>query len=196
MMLRSFIAIELPAELQQAIVGATAHLQTALPRPLIRWVTPQNIHLTLKFLGEVSPANLERLADALRLEAENHPAFRAAVGGLGVFPTPRRPRVVWIGFDAPADLVRLQRGVEAVCARLGYPAEERAFSPHLTIGRVAQTASPAEMERIRQTLQTTAVAALGEFLVDAVHIFKSDLQPGGSVYTRLYSFPLSSTPAR
>ncbi|MEZ0395865.1 MAG: RNA 2',3'-cyclic phosphodiesterase [Anaerolineales bacterium] len=194
MMLRSFIAIELPAEIQQAITRATADLQAALPRPLIRWVAPQNIHLTLKFLGDVSPGNLERLADVLRLEAKTHAAFRAAVGGLGVFPNPRRPRVIWVGFEAPADLARLQHSVEAVCARLGYPPEGRAFSPHLTLGRVAQTASAADLERIRQSLQTAAVAPLGNFLVEALHIFKSDLQPGGSVYTRLYSLPLQAIP--
>ncbi len=192
MMLRSFIAIELPAELQQAIARATAGLQADLPRPLVRWVAPHNIHLTLKFLGDVSPANLERLADVLRNEAEAHAGFRAAVGGLGVFPNPRRPRVIWIGFDAPAGLARLQRGVEAACARLGYPAEGRGFSPHLTLGRVAQTVTSAETERIRQALQVTQIGALGEFPVEAIHIFKSDLQPGGSVYTRLYTLPLQT----
>lgn len=193
MMLRSFIAVELPGELQEAIARATAGLQAALPRPLVRWVAPANIHLTLKFLGEVSPSNLEQLARSLRVEATNHAAFTASIGGAGAFPNPRRPRVVWIGCEAPPALASLQRGVEAVCARLGYPSENRPFSPHLTIGRVGQTVAPAELERLRQALQQTQIGVLGAFTVDAIHIFKSDLRPSGSIYTRLYSLPLQPT---
>lgn len=194
MMLRSFIAIELPGELQQAIAKATAGLQAALPRPLVRWVAPANIHLTLKFLGEVSAANLEQLARSLRVEAASHATFTASIGGAGAFPNPRRPRVVWIGCEAPPALAGLQRGVEAVCARLGYASESRPFSPHLTIGRVGQTVAPAELERLRRALQQTEIGPLGTFTVNAIHIFKSDLQPGGSVYTRLYSLPLRPAP--
>jgi 2'-5' RNA ligase len=195
MMLRSFIAIEIPSEIQQAIARATAGLQEAVPRPAVRWVAPQNIHLTLKFLGDVSPANLEQLARSLRVETANHPVFRASIGGVGVFPHPRQPRVIWIGCQAPPALVSLYRGVEAVCARLGYVAEKRAFSPHLTLGRVGNSISPTELEHLRLAMQQVEAKDLGIFAVEAVHIFKSDLQPGGSIYTRLYSLPLQSQDA-
>ncbi len=192
MMLRSFIALEIPAPIQQTIAGQTAGLQKALPRPLVRWVAAQNIHLTLQFLGDVSPANLELLAQALRIEAAAHPAFEVSVGGLGAFPTPRRPRVIWVGMNAPAALFSLRRGIQTITARLGYPPEERAFSPHLTIGRVNQNASTADLRRIQAALEKTQVDTLGSFSVQAVTLFKSDLQPGGSVYTRLYTLPLSA----
>lgn len=195
MMLRSFIAVEIPAELQRAIASHTAALQKALPKPLIRWVPPQNVHLTLKFLGDVSPANLERLAEALKVEAAVHEPFPISLGGLGAFPSARRARVIWIGLDAPADLGALQRGVEAAAARLGYGPEERPFSPHLTIGRVGQSASASDQQRIRAALEATTIGALGTARVDAVHIFKSDLQPSGAVYTRLYSLPMKSSAA-
>ncbi|MBE3087563.1 MAG: RNA 2',3'-cyclic phosphodiesterase [Chloroflexi bacterium] len=193
MMLRSFVAVEIPAEIQSALARSTAPLQKALPKPLIRWVAPQNVHLTLKFLGDVSPANLERLAEALKAEAVAHETFSMSVGGLGAFPTPRRARIIWIGLEAPASLMALLRGVEAVTARLGYASEDRPFSPHLTIGRVGQNVSGTDFQRIRTALEGATVGALGTLRVDAVHIFKSDLQPGGAVYTHLYTLPMKST---
>jgi RNA 2',3'-cyclic 3'-phosphodiesterase len=192
-MLRSFVAVEIPAEMQSALARCTAPLQKALPKPLIRWVAPQNVHLTLKFLGDVSPANLERLAEALKVEAVAHETFTMSVDGLGAFPTPRRARVIWIGLEAPAALMALLRGVESVAARLGYASENRPFSPHLTIGRVGQNVSATDLQRIRTALEGTVVGALGTVRVEAVHIFKSDLKPGGPVYSHLYTLPMKST---
>jgi len=190
MMLRSFIAIEIPTDVQDAMDRSTAALKKALARPLVRWVAAHNVHLTLKFLGDVSPANLELLAQALKFEAGQHASFSLSIGGLGVFPNLRRPRIVWIGIEAPAALQALQRGIEAAAARLGYEPENRPFSPHLTIGRVNQNASAAEVQQIRAALEQTRVGALGAVTVEAVQIFKSDLQPGGAVYTNLYTLPM------
>lgn len=192
MMLRSFIAVEIPSEIQAAIALSIAPLKNALPKSLIRWVAPQNVHLTLKFLGDVSPANLEQLAGALKVEAASHEFFPISLGGLGAFPSTRRARVVWIGLEAPPALDALRRGVEAAAAQLGYPAEERPFSPHLTIGRVGQNVSASDLVRIRTALEAARVGPLGQIRVGAVHIFKSDLQPGGSVYTHLYALSMKS----
>ena len=192
LMLRSFIAIEIPVEIQNAISHSTTALQRALPKPIIRWVSPQNVHLTLKFLGDVSPANLERLAEVLKIEAAVHGMFSMPVGGIGAFPTSRRARVIWIGLEAPPALVALQRGVEAASARLGYTREDRPFSPHLTIGRVGQNVTAADLQKIRTALDGTSVGSLGMVDVNAIHIFKSDLQPGGSVYSHLFALPMKS----
>jgi len=193
MMLRSFIAIEIPVEIQNAIAHSIASIKNTLPKPLIRWVAPHNVHLTLKFLGDVSPANLERVADTLKVETASHKMFSISIGGLGAFPTQKRARVIWIGLDAPPALAALQHGVDAVSVQLGYPREERPFSPHLTIGRVAQTASSTDLQQIRSALESTKVGMLGTVCVEAIHIFKSDLQPGGSVYTRLHTLSMIST---
>jgi 2'-5' RNA ligase len=190
MMLRAFIAVEIPAGIQSAIAHSTASLKNALPKSLVRWVAPQNVHLTLKFLGDVSPTTLEHLADALKVEAASLGMFSMSVHGLGAFPTSRRARVIWIGLEAPHALEALRRGVEAAAAQLGYAAEERPFSPHLTIGRVGQNTSASDIQRIRTALEAAKVGTLGTLRVEAVHIFKSDLQPGGSVYTHLYALPL------
>jgi RNA 2',3'-cyclic 3'-phosphodiesterase len=190
MMLRSFIALEIPAEIQSAIAHATSPLKDTLRKPLIRWVASQNVHLTLKFLGDVSPANLERLAEMLAKEVAAHEMFSLSVGGLGAFPNSRRARVIWIGLDSPPALAALQRGLDAAAAQLGYPREERPFSPHLTIGRVTQAVSTADLQHICRALDSTKVGILGTVSVQAIHIFKSDLRPGGSVYTRLYGLPM------
>jgi RNA 2',3'-cyclic 3'-phosphodiesterase len=192
MMLRAFIALELPAELQNAISHSTAPLRKALSRSVVRWVPPQNLHLTLKFLGDISPARLEQLAEALAVETVLHPAFSLSVGSFGAFPNVNRARVLWIGLDAPATLFSLQSGIEAVTTRLGTPPEERKFSPHLTIGRVNQAANPEDLANLRTALDVTTVGDLGTVEVSAVHVFKSDIRPGGPVYTKMYHLPMKS----
>jgi 2'-5' RNA ligase len=170
-------------------------LKKRLPAAPVRWVTPANIHLTIKFLGDVSVGNLDLLTKMLQAEAGRHPAFEVRVGGLGAFPSNRRPRVVWVGVEAPAELAALQRGVEAEMARLGYEPEPRAFSPHLTLGRVIRNAASDDLRRLSEALERNPVGALGSFRVAAVHLFRSDLQPGGAVYTRLFSANLSAAAA-
>jgi 2'-5' RNA ligase len=189
-LLRAFIAVEIPSEIHQAIEKKMAHMRAALNSSLVRWVPSSNIHLTLKFLGDVSPTNVELLSQMLSLEVSQHQAFEMIFGGLGAFPNPKRPRVIWIGIQAPAGLEALQHGIEAAAATLGYPAEKRPFSPHLTIGRVKQNVNSTDMRKIRTALEETQVGSLGTTRVTAVHLFKSDLKSTGAVYTRLFSAPL------
>lgn len=191
-LLRAFIAIEIPPEIHKAIETKTAPIQTALSSSLIRWVPVDNIHLTLKFLGDVSPTNVEMLAQMLSAEASHHENIEIKFGGLGAFPNPRRPRVIWVGIQAPAALEALQHGIEAATATLGYPVEERSFSPHLTIGRVKQHIGTDNMQKIRTTIEETKIGLLGTTIVTAVHLFKSDLKPSGAVYTKFFSAPLKN----
>jgi RNA 2',3'-cyclic 3'-phosphodiesterase len=196
MMLRSFLALEIPAEVQGALADNIAPLQKALPKPLVRWVPSNNVHLTIKFLGDVSSASLRQLAEALKKEVAACEPFTLSVGGIGAFPNPRRPRVLWVGLDAPPALMLFLHTVETISLRLDYPAEDRPFSPHLTIGRVGQNITQTDLERIRTALEATRIGAIGTVHVDALQVFRSDLQPAGSVYTRLYSLPLLSTQTR
>jgi 2'-5' RNA ligase len=132
------------------------------------------------------------LEQMLSAEVSQHRAFEMEFGGLGAFPNPKRPRVIWIGIQAPAGLDALQHGIEAATATLGYPDEQRPFSPHLTIGRVKQNAGSAGIQQIRTALDETKVGSLGTARVSAVHLFQSDLKPSGAVYTRLFSAPLKT----
>ncbi len=188
-LLRAFIAVELPAELQQKIHKATANFRRGID-PLVRWTAAENMHLTLKFLGDVSQPNVEFLIQMLRSQAELVSPFIIQLTGLGSFPGPKRPRVIYIGIQAPAALGALQREIESASRRLGYEAEERPFSPHLTLGRVRQNISASGQQNIRHAIEGTQVDVLGSARIDSVHLYKSELRPTGSVYTRLYSAPL------
>jgi 2'-5' RNA ligase len=189
-LLRAFIAIEIPSSIQSAIEQATDGLRKAVDSSLVRWVPPANMHLTLKFLGDVSETNLQFIKHMLMQECAQHPAFDLQIGKLGFFPNSKRPRVIWIGLKAPTALAMLQNAIETAAERLGYTKEERDFSPHLTIGRVRPNLTAAEMGRVSAALEAAHVGMLGTVSIDSVHLYQSELRPTGSVYTRLFSAPL------
>ena len=190
-LLRAFIAIELSTKVCDSIHKQTTRFRQALGNDFIRWVPTQNLHLTLKFLGDTASSHLDFLKQMLVREADLHPQFDMQFGGLGAFPNSRNPRLLWIGIHAPAELASLQRGIEAGVLRLGYKPEEHVFSPHLTIGRVRQTARLVDLQKIRAALGTIQFGNIAIDRVDSVHLFKSDLQAGGSIYTKLFSAPLT-----
>ena len=190
-LLRAFIAVEIPLEIRQAVCSATSNLQTGIGS-LVRWIPVENMHLTLKFLGDISPSNVDMLSQLLGTEAKLYNCFELRISGLGSFPSLKRPRVLYVGIQAPAALETLHRGIESAASRLGYASEERRFSPHLTIGRVKQNVTATEQQMIRRALEETKIDSLGTARVDSVHLYKSDLKPAGSVYTRLYSAPLKN----
>ena len=192
-LLRAFIALEIPNTIQQAILQATRVLQVET-RAFIRWIAPENIHLTLKFLGDVPPTSMDDIMQMLRTEADTCQPFDIQIEGLGSFPSLKRPRVVYIGIQAPAGLEALYRGIDSASKRLGYESDAkggRGFSPHLTIGRVRGDASGTDQQKIRRAIEATTIDSLGTARVDSVHLYKSELKPGGAVYSKLFSTPLN-----
>lgn len=189
---RSFIAIALSSEIQAKLTQISIELQAQLKGVPVRWVPVENIHLTLKFLGDVSTANLEMLKTTLQGEVAGHNPFEISVGDLGAFPNLRRPRVIWVNVQAPAELSAVQHGIETQMARLGYPLEERPFHPHLTLGRVARTASHQDIQKISDVFSRYKVGFLGATRVLTINLYKSDLQPGGALYTCLYQAALTN----
>lgn len=192
-LLRTFIAVEIPHHIQQAIQQKTESIRNSIGTSIVRWVPTHNIHLTLKFLGDVSPANIGLLTQMLQSVADSCPAFDIHISGLGSFPSSKRPRVLFIWIQAPAELEALWRGIESETTRLGYESEGRSFSPHLTLGRARQYISASDQQKIRKALEETKVDSPATARVDSVHLYKSELQPSGSVYTKLFSAPLRTT---
>jgi RNA 2',3'-cyclic 3'-phosphodiesterase len=190
--IRAFIAIELSPEIQAGLQQAGKTLQTRTGVLPVRWVPVKNIHLTLVFLGDVVAASLEALKAMLGSEITGHRSFEMTVGRLGAFPSLRKPRIIWIGVSAPPDLLSLQHSIAQGTVHLGYPAEDRPFSPHLTLGRVSKNASPEQVRKIGEILEIEKIETLGTMPVASVNLYQSDLQPGGAVYTRLHSVPLST----
>ncbi len=191
--IRAFIAIELPETVRQKLDAIEKDIQSRAgetARRAVRWVPASNMHLTLKFLGEVSTANLQTLARMMQNEASKHSHFEMTIGELGAFPNVRRPRVIWIGTEAPAELSALQKSIEAETQKLGYPVEERPFSPHLTLGRISQNAHPDEVTQVARALTEMKIGELGRVQVERIHLFRSDLHPSGAIYTSLYAFAL------
>ena len=188
--IRTFIAIDLPLSLQESLDKQTARLRQTLGDNVIRWVSPHNMHLTLKFLGKVPAAHLDFLKQMLTQAADSTPQFDLQIGGIGSFPSSKRPRVLWVGIHAPTSLASLQRMIEEGANRLGFEKEERAFSPHLTVGRIRQGIDVKEIQKISNALSTIQLGKIGTARVDSVHLYKSDLNSEGSVYTKLFTTPL------
>ncbi len=189
-LLRAFIAIELPKQLQDALEKQTTRLRQSLGDDLVRWIPTQNMHLTLKFIGNIAASHVEFLKQLIAQTAVSHSQFDLQISGIGSFPNSKRARILWAGIHAPAELASLQKGLEAGTTRLGYEMEERPFSPHLTLGRVRQNIDQTGLQRIRATLDSIQLGNIGSARVDSIHLYKSELRASGSVYTKLFSVPL------
>jgi 2'-5' RNA ligase len=185
--IRAFIAVELSQEIQQRLEEVISNYKSQLINVPVRWVPVSNIHLTLKFLGDVSLSNLQLLTDMIQAEVSSHHQFDISVGRIGALPNNRQPRVIWVGVEAPAELNAIQNGIETLTSRLGYAREERAFSPHLTLGRVSRNSTSIDIKSISQALERNKVGFLGATCVEHIHLFRSDLQPAGAVYTKIFS---------
>lgn len=190
--IRAFIAIALSADIRQKLDEISNQLRSELRGVPVRWVPTENIHLTLKFLGNVSLTNLEVLMEILKAETSNHRPFEISIGELGAFPSTRRPRVIWVNVQAPQELEAVQVAIENATARLGYNREERPFSPHLTLGRVSRNANSGHVRRVSAVLESYRVGFLGAMRVGSVNLYQSDLSPAGAVYTKLLSAELPS----
>ncbi len=188
--IRAFIAIDLSKDIQRRLEEVVGDFKTKLTDIPVRWVAAENIHLTLKFLGDVSLTNLNLLTDMLQTEISTHHQFDITVGGSGAFPNLRQPRIIWVGVEAPAELAAIQNGIEAATGRLGYAREERPFSPHLTLGRVSRNATSQEVKAISGILEKNRVGFLGATCVEQVYLYRSDLHPTGAVYSQIYSASL------
>lgn len=197
--MRAFIAIEMPTPVQQRLLAVQRRLAQQLRLQQIdrcvRWTAANNLHLTLRFLGEIDSAQQRTLEQSLAQIAQRQERMLLSVGGLGCFPTPRRPNVIWCGVEGDvAPLVRLQAAVESAVQQAGVPAEPKPFTPHLTIGRLQRHATAAQLQAVGAVVAQCAVppahAREAASMVDELLLMRSELTPSGPIYTRLGVFAL------
>ena len=185
--MRTFIALEISQSTRSALASVAAQLKPRLGR--ISWVKPDRMHLTIKFLGEIEEKLAGLIGENLEQVCAAAKPFALEVVGLGCFPNPRRPRVVWAGLEGDIDRAReLQRAVDACLKPLGFSPEKRPFSPHVTLGRVKGDVRAAELQ---QAIEQHAGTLFGTEGFSEVVLMRSQLRPQGPIYTPLGRYPLT-----
>lgn len=187
-MIRSFIAIELPEETRQKLAAIQEQLSQS--RAGVRWVRPTSIHLTLKFLGNIHPTQVDDIAAAAAQVIGEDSPLTLCAAGLGAFPSQRKPRVIWVGLRGEVErLAKIQTDLEKVLEPLGFAREERGFRPHLTLGRVKDRR---RLQPLIEALSKLEIPEFNSFDVDEIILYKSDLRPTGAIYTKLHRMPLAA----
>ena len=187
--MRLFVALEAPAAVRESLASLLQTLRAVSPQ--IRWVRPENLHVTLKFIGEVPETKLAGVRVALASVRSEQPVtldFR----GLGFFPNEKHPRVFWAGIEASSNLKTLAAEVDGATEKLGIPRERHPFSPHLTLARFEPPRLP---EKLRAAIQENAAREFGSLLTGEFHLIESKLKPSGAEYTTVESFPFSASEA-
>ena len=181
--------MEIPEDIRRQLSSVQSELKES--HADVKWVRPESMHLTLKFMGEIDPVLVDDIREAIGPIVEDTSPFPIAVKGLGCFPRLNQPRVVWAGLsDGNGEMAELQKTVEKGVEALGFRPEGKPFNPHLTLGRVRSVRGK---DRLISQVRKLGEISLGNFLVDAVVQFKSELHPTGARYTKLWEIALSGT---
>ncbi len=190
--LRLFIAIELPETNREPIHRMLRNFQQAIPRRTVRWVNTENLHLTLKFLGDTPVNQVDHIGAVLHDAVKAHRPFNIDIVGAGCFPNHRKPRVIWLGLhDESGQLTVLHQTIEEHIVPFGFPTEKRSFKPHLTMGRVKRQVSRQELAQIGDHVQQTNIGKLTTWPCRSVRLMQSDLTSQGAVYTCLVEAKLA-----
>lgn len=182
MSLRAFVAVDVPPsqELERAIEGLRGFGRALKP------VLPANVHITLKFLGEIDEGTVPGIEAAMRRAVEGVRPFALRLVGIGAFPSTHSPRVIWTGIEGAEPLAKMAAALEEGCEPLGFPRERRPFSPHLTLARVREGQRP----DLHAFLEMYRGRDLGSFQVDRVRLKRSVLTPSGPIYSDVLELPL------
>ena len=187
--MRLFVALEIPPAVRENLAGLIRDLRAIAPQP--KWVRAENLHITLKFIGEVADTKLEAIRKTLDAVRSKEPVtldFR----GLGFFPNEKHPRVFWAGMEASANLKGLAADIDRAMEKLGIPREQRPFSPHLTLARFQPPGLP---EKLRSAIKESATRDFGVLRTNEFHLIESKLKSSGAEYTTLETFPFVTAEA-
>lgn len=194
-MIRAFIALEPSQVLRSLLFQVGQALEERLPPGRMRWVKPEAMHLTLCFLGDIPPSQVDPVQEAIANATAGLSPITFGASGLGCFPNTRRPRVIWVGITEPTGtLARLKSSLDQHLAPLGFQKDRGRFSPHLTLGRVHKRADRSEVQEIGRLVASATLQEVATATVDHVHLIRSDLRPQGPLYTILASAPLLTSP--
>ena len=183
--IRSFIAIELPEEARSGL-GKLRNELERVEHAFVKWVNPEGIHLTLKFLGSIPSKQVAEVGEAMEGATREISPFHLEISGLGAFPNLKQPRVLWVGISGELDkLLGLQRNIDSALSPLGFTKEKRPFVPHLTLARIRERASPGERRIFGELVVSTIFEDKYHIAVDAISLMRSQLTPAGAIYTRL-----------
>ncbi len=184
--IRCFIAIPLPKEIQAHLSQFQNYFKTLNIHA--RWVPPENIHLTLKFLGDIESSSITQIRKNLNSIIKNLKKFEVLLSEPGVFPNYSRPRVFWVGLEDPEDqLQQLNQSIEKTLEEIGFPKEKKQFSPHLTLARIK---SSKNVDRFLEEVKTFKLTPLKTFEISKINLYRSKLTRQGPVYTVLEKFCL------
>jgi RNA 2',3'-cyclic 3'-phosphodiesterase len=183
--MRLFTGIELPAEIASNL---SRLIDVLRPTAHLKWTPAYNLHLTTKFIGEWPEDRLAELMERLK-PLGNRPAIPIGVEGIGWFPNPHNPRVLWTGVKAGPELAQLAQDTDEATAALGIARETKKYSPHLTLARIKDAVPLAQ---VRQAIAQLPAVEFGSFQVDCFHLYLSKPGPAGSIYTKLAGIPLQS----
>jgi 2'-5' RNA ligase len=198
--MRLFVAIELPETWRQGLGEMQSRMQAAIERDAqlrgvrVRWVKPEGIHLTLKFIGEVAQDRLGTIQAQLASAVPTPPAIELSFWRAGSFSDRRAPRVIWAGIDTPQrdELYALAASIETWLAAAGVSRERRGFAPHLTLARLPQELPEAVRTRIAEVTTTIEAPSIPAFTAGSVSLMQSHIGPGGARYERLMVYPISA----
>ena len=190
--MRTFIAIELPKQIKEQLAELEEQLKETSAD--VKWVQPENIHLTLKFLGEIDEEKTQKITGIMTAVAKDNPAFTINISSLGAFPKIEYPRVIWVGVDkGDKETKEIAHNLEEKIEKLGIPKEERAFSSHITLGRVRSPTNRGGLVQKLRELTAAVTEKSMEFPVAGITLFKSTLQPAGPIYEALKTASLKAT---
>lgn len=186
--IRSFIAIELSNEARAALTDLQRRLKAIASANTVRWITPERLHLTLHFLGDLTANDVATVSELLQSAGSAYQPFDLTLAGLGCFPKMQRPRIVWVGISGDTvRLVKLHQELGQKLKVINFTPEARPYSPHLTIGRVKQDLPQRQLLQLGQALaqEQAQVGQLASLPVTGISLMKSELKPTGAVYTQL-----------
>jgi len=191
--IRTFIAIELSDELKQSIHTVIHYYQGLAPTGMVKWVATRNLHLTIKFLGDIPMTMIPSIQDKMGQLVSGETSFWMTAAGAGMFPSARKPRVVWLGLDSKTELAGISKRLDHLLSELKIAREERPFSPHLTIGRVYQGLEDDELQKLGEIILRNQPGVIQKMFVRSISLMKSDLHSEGPVYSTIYTSELQET---